>query len=326
MCNASQVTPQRGTSTLPLRNAPPHPTPQTTNNKRKTHRAPPPPANKKPRHDDTTPQLTHNKIKFGHVVIRCHARELWGGGGVPADDGPPLGLGWDVASESTQSVDAYESLRRHTRSPKDAYCVFGFLDATRRLSMLLQTGTSLAQVRTAKQHVARLNRERLHSSSVVYDGAWLFSAPRLLDPTDVPAVLGVECERLLCFDAADWADGTDVAESFVEAAGTVMSQPGDAPVEGDGLGDGDAWSATIKVVLTQLLGTAPTVVVVHCPVDAVEAASPRRWLVEGLVRVAAEAACEPEGALGSTTGHGLSVVLQEWPHESIGAHSIYNLD
>ena len=38
-------------------------------------------------------------VRFSHVAIRTHRMELWGGGGVPADDGPPLGLSGDVMEE-----------------------------------------------------------------------------------------------------------------------------------------------------------------------------------------------------------------------------------
>jgi lauroyl/myristoyl acyltransferase len=31
---------------------------------------------------------------------------MWGGGGVPADDGPPLGLGWGVKEEREVDIDA----------------------------------------------------------------------------------------------------------------------------------------------------------------------------------------------------------------------------
>jgi len=135
-------------------------------------------------------------VRFSHVVIRTHSMELWGGGGVPADDGPPLGMGWDIMDERRVGVEQYEGERENSRTPKgtrtvpalhlhptrhhtrtpracprsaahprrappaDSYCMSGSLEPRRRMAMLLRSGSTLKQIRTCKQAVARLNRQR----------------------------------------------------------------------------------------------------------------------------------------------------------------------
>ena len=51
------------------------------------------------------------RVRFSHVDVRTFGIEVWGGGGVPADDGPPLGLSWDVKAETQLELDAYEDER-----------------------------------------------------------------------------------------------------------------------------------------------------------------------------------------------------------------------
>ena len=40
----------------------------------------------------------HATDSISHVTVREMGLEIWGGGGVPADDGPPLGLSWNRAA------------------------------------------------------------------------------------------------------------------------------------------------------------------------------------------------------------------------------------
>ena len=58
------------------------------------------------------------RVSFGAVRVRTHDVEIWGGGGVPADDGPPLGLGWNVQGEAIFALDAFESERKGSRITK----------------------------------------------------------------------------------------------------------------------------------------------------------------------------------------------------------------
>ena len=58
------------------------------------------------------------RVSFGSVRVRTHDVEIWGGGGVPADDGPPLGLGWNVQGEEIFALDAFESERKGSRITK----------------------------------------------------------------------------------------------------------------------------------------------------------------------------------------------------------------
>ena len=55
--------------------------------------------------EDPTPTRRSDpprRVSFSHVRVREHAIDVGGGGGVPSDDGPPLGLGWDIKGEHTQ--------------------------------------------------------------------------------------------------------------------------------------------------------------------------------------------------------------------------------
>jgi len=58
--------------------------------------------------------------------------ELWGGGGVPADEGPPLGLSWEVMGERHVCLDEYEGEREQERTPKDSYCSVGCVEPSKR--------------------------------------------------------------------------------------------------------------------------------------------------------------------------------------------------
>lgn len=86
--------------------------------------------------------------------------DVWGGGGVPADDGPPLGLGWEVKNEHSTGIDEYEEGRSRDRTPKDSYCMEGCVDAEQRRRMLLSAGSTIKQIKAATKAVATLNQER----------------------------------------------------------------------------------------------------------------------------------------------------------------------
>ena len=89
-----------------------------------------------------------------------HGIEIWGGGGVPGDDGPPLGLGWSVEGERRVELEEFEVERLSSRTPKDAYCMSGSVDAGRRAQILLRCGSTPRQINSIKREVAQLNRER----------------------------------------------------------------------------------------------------------------------------------------------------------------------
>ena len=99
-------------------------------------------------------------VRFSHIDIRLHGIEIWGGGGVPGDDGPPLGLGWSVEGERRVELDDFEVERLRSRTPKDAYCTSGCVDPSMRAQILLRCGSTPRQINTIKREVAKLNRER----------------------------------------------------------------------------------------------------------------------------------------------------------------------
>lgn len=85
---------------------------------------------------------------------------MWGGGGVPADDGPPLGLSWNLQSTRHVNIDEFEDEREQTRTPKDSYCCEGCIDPNVRRQVLLSFGSTPKQIKAATTAVARLNQDR----------------------------------------------------------------------------------------------------------------------------------------------------------------------
>ena len=88
------------------------------------------------------------------------ATEVWGGGGVPADDGPPLGLSWNLQSTRHVNIDEFEDEREQTRTPKDSYCVEGCMEPNMRRQVLLSSGSTPKQIKAATKAVAQLNQDR----------------------------------------------------------------------------------------------------------------------------------------------------------------------
>ena len=101
-----------------------------------------------------------SRVRFSHVEIREHALEIWGGGGVPADDGPPLGLSDTVTRQVVTSIDDFEEEREQERTPKDMYCVEGCMEPNLRRQMLLGSGCTQKQIRASTKAVAQLNQDR----------------------------------------------------------------------------------------------------------------------------------------------------------------------
>merc|ERR1719478_777601 len=131
--------------------------------------------------------------------------EVWGGGGVPADDGPPLGLGWDIKGEHSTSIDEYEDERAHEgRTPKDSYCMEGCVEPDQRRRMLLSAGSTMKQIKAAQKAVAQLNQDRWKASELLFGDAWLFRAPRNTDTVELLAMLGQPDTRGAELCVANW--------------------------------------------------------------------------------------------------------------------------
>lgn len=154
------------------------------------------------------------KVNFSHVSIRSHQLELWGGGGVPGDGGAPLGLGWAVMHERSVSIDEFEDSREGSRRPKDIYGSTGCVEAGRRCELLIRAGSSLKQIRSAKQAIARLNRQRWQASSMLFGNSWLFSAPADADATDVLSMMGAPNTEPVVLHAARWRSPAAFAEDL----------------------------------------------------------------------------------------------------------------
>ena len=107
-----------------------------------------------------TPSRNGSRVRFSHVQVRQYEREVWGGGGVPADDGPPLGLSWDVANERSVELNEYEDERRSSRMSKDVYAMEGCVDSNQRRQLLLGAGSTQKQIKQAIKQVVQLNADR----------------------------------------------------------------------------------------------------------------------------------------------------------------------
>jgi hypothetical protein len=94
----------------------------------------------------------------------------------------------------------FEEERERERTPKDSYCMSGSVEPRRRAAMLLRCGSTLKQIRSVKQAVAKLNRQRWQASSMIFNGAWLFSAPAGADTGDILSMLGQPDGELLELD------------------------------------------------------------------------------------------------------------------------------
>ena len=192
------------------------------------------------------------RVSFGHVQIRTHDVEMWGGGGVPADDGPPLGMGWGVKEEREVDIDAFEGEREGARTPKDSYCMVGCVEAQKRQEMLVASGSTLKQIKAVTKQVAQLNQDRWQASELLFGDAWLFRAPRHSDNGELLAMLGQpECHGCE-LSAANWhsaeACARELAQSLRVQVETLYSpsssevgeaKRGHRRVGGSGSGSGD---------------------------------------------------------------------------------------
>jgi len=272
---------------------------------------------------DSTPKT---KVRFGEVHIRTHSMELWGGGGVPQDDGPPLGLSFDVIEERSVQIEEWENERENARTPKDAYCAVGCVEPMRRAAILMRCGSTLKQIRTVKQAVARLNKQRWQATAMLYEDNWLFSMPHSTDSSDLLAMLGPRHEaETICLDACGWTSAEAFAASLGGLVGPDELLPAASPQP-----DWDRLTAALQGCWAR-----HAVLLVHCgPREATTAAQERMLgqfvgcvasaLVACNSRAAAEAAAlAAEGGDASRRADeargSLCVVLQGWCRARITA-------
>eukprot|EP00008_Paramoeba_atlantica_P000758 CAMPEP_0201503896 /NCGR_PEP_ID=MMETSP0151_2-20130828/84915_1 /ASSEMBLY_ACC=CAM_ASM_000257 /TAXON_ID=200890 /ORGANISM="Paramoeba atlantica, Strain 621/1 / CCAP 1560/9" /LENGTH=248 /DNA_ID=CAMNT_0047897595 /DNA_START=468 /DNA_END=1215 /DNA_ORIENTATION=+ len=79
-----------------------------------------------------------NDVKFGFVEVREFQRQGGGGGAVPHDGGPTLGLGWGLVKNHHTDVDAFE---RQKEERKMSAQQFSSIPFDQRVSILRQAGT-----------------------------------------------------------------------------------------------------------------------------------------------------------------------------------------
>uniref|UniRef100_A0A7S2CKB8 Uncharacterized protein n=1 Tax=Haptolina brevifila TaxID=156173 RepID=A0A7S2CKB8_9EUKA len=189
------------------------------------------------------------RVSFGSVRVRTHDVEIWGGGGVPADDGPPLGLGWNVQGEEIFALDAFESERKGSRITKDSYCMLGCVEPGTRERMLLGAGSTLKQIKAVTKQVEQLNQERWRASEILFRDVWLFRAPRHADAMEVLAMLGQPDGYSCELSTSNWhsaeACARELAPTLGVAVEALLSGPASAEdaEEGEGGDEDIVWSA-----------------------------------------------------------------------------------
>ena len=199
------------------------------------------------------------RVAFSHVSIRSHELELWGGGGVPGDGGAPLGIGWAVMGERQMPIDEFEESRREVRRPKELYGMQGSVAASRRCELLIRAGASLKQIRSVKQAVARLNRQRWQASSYLFGNAWLFAAPAETDVADVLSMVGTPDATPVLLDAHRWRSAAAFAQGL---SGLLPPERLLAPRAADDYLSLD-WGA-LSLALVEGLASRQRVIVVSC--------------------------------------------------------------
>ena len=215
-------------------------------------------------------------VAFSHVAVRSHRRELWGGGGVPGDDGPPLGLSWHVLAEDSFPLDAYEGEReRNGRTPKDQYCFTGSVQPEARRRMLQRCGSTEKEMRTATRGVSKLNRERIESSAMLMGNAWLFASSMEHDTEETLSMLGMPDAYGVRLCARDWHD----AASFAKALARPLNLAPERLLHRNGKGGGVAWPE-VQRALQGWMARGHTALLVDCDAPpsalATAAATPPR--------------------------------------------------
>lgn len=256
-------------------------------------------------------------VKFSHVDVRTYDMDV--GGGVPADDGPPLGLAWTVRGQTSTKMDEYEKQRQQQhRSPKEKYCMES-LDSSVRQRMLQSAGVTPQQIWTASREVEKLNRERWEASEALFTDAWLFRAARGADASEVLAMLGQhECAgaQLCVSQVAGWDSEEALAAELAPSLGVKAPSLLAPPVCTAGAAAGAAaiiWSAC-ATAMQEL--DAHLVLVLDC---AGEKALPK----SGLLLLGRLVGCVANAHVAAQVLHSqrgnVSVVLRGWTDDKIEA-------
>lgn len=155
---------------------------------------------KRSRSPETTPS---RRCSFGQVQVREYDIVLAGGGGVPSEGGPPLGLGWQVVNQSQTSLANFEQARIGVRSPREVYMSEGFLSARQRSRILKQVGHSKKEIKKAAKRVEEVQLARWELNTVQADN-WLFDTQSVDSAMEVASDLGFERSEARVLDGMQW--------------------------------------------------------------------------------------------------------------------------
>jgi len=267
-----------------------------------------------------------SKVRFSHVTVRELGMEIWGGGGVPADDGPPLGLSWDLQSTRHVNIDDWEAEREQSRTPKDSYCFEGCVEPNVRRQMLLGAGSTHKQIKAATKAVAQLNQDRWKASEVLFGDAWLFRAPGRAEPLELLAMLGQPEGRGFELKVANWdcaeACARELAKPLNVSPEALLLAADDDEGSGEESGEessaeeGIAWSAATAA----MQGLAEqAVLMIRCESEG--AGAHAHGL--GLAFLGRIVGCVANAHIASQVLHSrrgnVSVVLRGWAEDKIEA-------
>jgi len=158
---------------------------------------------KRKRHDTSGGHNKRHRCSFGEVEIREYNIMLGGGGGIPSEGGPPLGLGWDVVNQSHTSLADFELTRIGVRSPREVYMSEGFLSARQRSRILKQVGHTKKEIKKATRKVEELVTARWELNTVRADN-WLFDTQSAESALEVASDLGFERSETKIIDGINW--------------------------------------------------------------------------------------------------------------------------
>jgi len=159
------------------------------------------PLKRKRQHSPETPPS--RRCSFGEVQVREYDIVLSGGGGIPSEGGPPLGLGWQVIKQSQTSLANFEQARIGVRSPREVYMSEGYLSARQRSRILKQVGHSKKEIKRAAKRVEEVQLARWELNTVQADN-WLFDTQSIESALEVASDLGFERSETRVLDGTRW--------------------------------------------------------------------------------------------------------------------------
>ena len=87
-------------------------------------------------------QNKSKKIQFTEVQVKEFSRAVDGGGTVPDDNGPTLGLDWNHVKVLRRRLSSFEQLRSNNRVDREQYMQKGYIPPIKRANILQKNGAS----------------------------------------------------------------------------------------------------------------------------------------------------------------------------------------